>query len=267
MKIYISADIEGVTGITHWDETEKTKPDYQPFARQMTREVKAACEGAIKAGAKEIWVKDAHDTGRNICANDLPKIVKLVRGWSDHPFSMVQELDKTFSALLMIGYHSFSGSGANPLSHTLSSTKINYLKLNGEMASEFLIHSYIAASMEIPVVFISGDEGICVEAGKINPNIRAVAVNKGVGSSTISIHPQLALEKIEEEVFSVLKSDFQDCQIKLPKHFKVELSFRRHIQAYRSSFYPGMKQLSSTDLLFETDDYFEVLRMLLFVAI
>ncbi|GAJ15933.1 unnamed protein product, partial [marine sediment metagenome] len=55
MKIYISADIEGVTGITHWDETEKSKSDYQKFAKQMTDEVKAACEGAIKAGAKEIW--------------------------------------------------------------------------------------------------------------------------------------------------------------------------------------------------------------------
>lgn len=264
MKIYISADIEGVTGIAHWDETEKTKPDYQQFTKQMTREVKAACEGAIKAGAKDIWVKDAHDTGRNIWADDLPKIVRLIRGWSEHPFSMVQELDKTFDALLMIGYHSFSGSGANPLSHTLNSAKINYLKFNEEFASEFLIHSYIAASMEIPVVFVSGDEGICMEARKISPHIRTVAVNKGIGNSTISIQPLLALERIEEEVFSILKGDFQNCQIKLPEHFKVELSFRRHIQAYRSSFYPGMKQLSSTDLLFETDDYFEVLRMLLF---
>jgi len=265
MKIYISADIEGVTGITHWDETEKTKPDYQRFAQQMTREVKAACEGAIKAGVKEIWIKDAHDTGRNILADDLPKIIRLVRGWSEHPFSMVQELDKTFDALLMIGYHSFSGSGANPLSHTLSSAKISSIRLNGESASEFLIHSYIAASMEIPVVFVSGDEGICMEARKINHNIRTVAVNKGIGNSTVSIHPQLALERIEEEVMSILKSDFRNCQIKLPEHFKIELSFRRHIQAYRSSFYPGIRQLSPTDLLFETEDYFEILRMLMFV--
>jgi len=50
MKIYISADIEGVTGITHWDETEKTKSDYQKFAKQMTDEVKAARSN--KGGSK-----------------------------------------------------------------------------------------------------------------------------------------------------------------------------------------------------------------------
>ena len=54
MKIYISADIEGITGVVNWDEANKSKPDYKAFCKQMTEEVKAACEGAIKAGAQEI---------------------------------------------------------------------------------------------------------------------------------------------------------------------------------------------------------------------
>ncbi len=80
MKIFISADIEGITGVTHWDETEKTKSDHKEFAHQMTLEVKAACEGAIDAGADEIWIKDAHDTARNIDHNLLPRNTKLIRG-------------------------------------------------------------------------------------------------------------------------------------------------------------------------------------------
>lgn len=266
MKIYISADIEGTTGITHWDETEKSKSDYQKFAQQMTNEVKAACEGAINAGAEEIWIKDAHDTGRNIIAADLPKKITLVRGWSEHPFSMVQELDSTFTALLMIGYHSFAGSSSNPLSHTLSSRTFNYVKLNGEYASEFLIHSYAAATVGVPVVLVSGDEGICKEVSKINKNIKTVAVNKGVGNSVISIHPKLAVEKIKEGVESILKRNIGQCKITLPEHFKVKLSFRNHTKAFRASFYPGMEQISSTDVVFEADDYFEVLRMLLFMS-
>jgi D-amino peptidase len=264
MKIYISADIEGITGIAHWDETEKSKSDYQKFAKQMTDEVKAACEGAIKAGAKEIWIKDAHGTGRNIIADDLPQKIKLVRGWSEHPFLMVQELDKSFDALLMIGYHSFGSSSSNPLSHTLSSSTLNYIKLNGEYASEFLIHSYAAATMGVPVVFVSGDEGICKEANKVNKNIKTVAVNIGVGNSVISIHPRLAVEKIKESVESILKEDIDKCKIKLPEHFKVKLSFRNHTKAFKASFYPGMEQISSTNVVFESDDYFEILRMLLF---
>ena len=264
MKIYISADIEGITGITHWDETEKSKSDYREFAKQMTGEVKAACEGAIKAGAKEIWIKDAHDTGRNIIADELPRSIRLVRGWSEHPYLMVQELDESFDALLMIGYHSFSSSGSNPLSHTLSSSALNYIKLNGEYASEFLIHGYAAATMGVPVVFVSGDEGICTEANKVNKNIKTVAVNKGIGNSVISIHPQLAVEKIKEGVESTLKGDVDKCKIELPEYFKVKISYKKHISAYKASFYPGMKQNSSTSLVFETDNYFEVLRMLLF---
>jgi D-amino peptidase len=67
MKVYISADIEGVTGVVHWNETEKNLPDFNDFAVQMTKEVAAACQGASAAGAEDILVKDAHDspsTGR-----------------------------------------------------------------------------------------------------------------------------------------------------------------------------------------------------------
>ena len=80
MKIYITADIEGVTGVTHWDETDKTKPDYNEFREQMTAEVVAACEGAMNAGVSEIWIKDAHASGRNLVMEKLPEIVRLVRG-------------------------------------------------------------------------------------------------------------------------------------------------------------------------------------------
>ncbi len=80
MKIYISADIEGVCGSTVWPEAERDKQPYIEFQNQMTAEVKAACEGALAAGAKEIVVKDAHATGRNIIAGELPRAVKLIRG-------------------------------------------------------------------------------------------------------------------------------------------------------------------------------------------
>ena len=117
MKVYISADIEGITGTTHWDETDKAKADYTEFRQQMTAEVAAACEGALKAGVNEIWVKDAHDSARNIIAAQLPPETRLNRGWSGHPYFMMDRLDSTFQAVVMIGYHSRAGSGASPLAH------------------------------------------------------------------------------------------------------------------------------------------------------
>jgi len=264
MKVYISVDMEGLTGIVNWDEVNRTKPDYPPFVEEMTNEVRAACEGANQAGAKEIWVKDAHGGGRNLIFSNLPDNVTLIRAFNGHPYCMMQEIDNSFDAALMIGYHSFASSDGNPLSHTLDDF-FSYIKINGEYASEFLINSYTAALENVPVVFVSGDTGICEHAKKISPNIKTAGLKKGVGNSMISIHPKLAFDRIKQGVEDSLRGNVNDCRIKLPGKFEVELSFLDHVRAYKGSFYPGMKKISSTNLLFVINDYFEVLRMFMFI--
>ena len=266
MKVYISADIEGITGTSHWDEADKKSSDFGEFQEQMTAEVMAACEGALQAGATEIWVKDAHDTARNIIASKLPQEVRLIRGWSGHPFSMVQELDETFDAMLMVGYHSPAGSDANPLAHTISSGSVSHIKMNDHYASEFLLNAYAAALVNVPVVFVSGDAGLCMEAESLIPNITTVAVMKGMGNSTVSIHPHLALEKIRDGVQMAIDGDVSICQIELPKRFSVEIKYKDHAKAYRSSFYPGASLKEPHTILFTSDDYFEVLVLLSFVV-
>lgn len=265
MKVYISADIEGVTGVTSWDEAESDKPEYMRFAEQMTREVKAACQGAIKAGASEIWIKDAHNTARNIDPREMPKNSRLVRGWSGHPFAMVQELDETFDAALFIGYHSCAGSNDNPLAHTMSG-KVRYIKINDKFISEFLLNAYAAASVGVPVVFVSGDKGLCSEVKRVNNNIITLGVKDGIGGSTINMNPDLAVELIEKEVEKALTRDLKLGEIRLPERFKVEICFAKHADAYKASFYPGMKEMSSNSVLYESDNYFDVLTMINFVV-
>jgi len=266
MKVYITADIEGVTGATHRDETDKRKTDYyKEFREQMTAEVVAACEGALEAGATEVWVKDAHSTGRNIIASKLPEDVRLVRGWSGHPFSMVQELDETFHAVAMIGYHSQAGSGGSPLAHTMSG-KIAHIKINDRYASEFLLHAYAASSVNVPVVFVSGDEGLCREVESLNPNILTNAVMRGIGDSTVSIHPGLAVRRIREGVRQAVQSDVSRCHVPLPERFAVEIRYKKHTDAYRYSFFPGARLKEPYAIRFEADDYFEVLKLLLFTV-
>jgi len=264
MKVYISADIEGVTGTTHWDEASKSKPDYEEFQEQMTAEVAAACEGALNAGATEIWVKDAHGSARNIIAAKLPHEAKLVRGWSGHPFSMVQYLDETFHALLLVGYHSRAGTDTNPLAHTISG-RVARIKVNDRYASEMLLHTYAAALVDVPLVFVAGDAGLCEEATSLNSNIATCAVKQGVGSSTVSIHPHLAVERIREGAQAALAGDVKKCEIQLPERFSVEVEYRDHAQARHASFYPGASQKSPHAIQYETDDYFEVLRLISFV--
>ncbi len=264
MKIYLSADIEGITGTTHWDETEKKQADYAEFREQMTAEVVAACEGALNAGASEIWVKDAHGSARNIIAARLPPEAKLVRGFSGHPYLMMDGLNATFQAALMIGYHSRAGSSANPLAHTMSGSDL-YVKINEHYASEFLINSYTAALENVPVVFVSGDAGLCEDAASLVPGLTGVAVKEGQGNATINIHPQLAVEKIRAGVKVALAGDLLRCRLQLPQHFTVEISYKNHAKAYSSSFFPGACLKDDNTILFEADNYFNVLRLFSFV--
>lgn len=265
MKIYISGDIEGITGVTSWSETEKSHSDFQSFAEQMTNEVKAACDGAIQAGAEEIYVKDAHDSARNIDINELPENVVLQRGWAGEPMCMVSGLDKTFDAALFIGYHSRAGSSSSPLAHTLS-TELDFIKINGIYVSEFMINAYAAALHGVPVAFVSGDKGLTSEVKKVNSHISTLAVKEGKGKCTISIHPKKSVKKIKELVKAALQTDYTSCKINLPEKFEVEIGYLKQETAYRNSFYPGAKLIMPKVVSFETNDYYEVLRLFHFTT-
>ena len=264
MKVFISSDIEGTTGITVWNECEKGKPDYEEFQKQMTAEVVAACEGALDGGAKDIVVRDAHDTGRNIIASKLPENIKIIREWSGHPFCMVQGLDRSYAAAIFTGYHSRAGSDTSPLAHTLTGSSM-YIKINNRYASEFLINSYSAAYVGVPVVMVTGDRGLCDEAKEVIPDINSVAVSEGEGTSNISIHPNLAVKKIRETAKKALSGELSKCKIELPDRFEVEILYKDNRLAYKTSFYPGARLEGTHTIKFECDDYFDVLRLLTFM--
>jgi len=263
MKIYITADIEGVTGATIWEETDQKNAFYGELREQMTAEVAAACEGALNAGASEIWVKDAHGWGRNILPPKLPHEVRLVRAWSGHPYGMMQELDETFHAALMIGYHSRAGSSGSPLAHTMTGN-ITHIKINDEYASEFMVSAYTAGLVGVPVAFLSGDAALCEAARELIPGLSTVEVMYGVAATTVSMHPEVAIERIRSGVEAALKADLSRCRVAMPRHFSVELRYKNHADAYHASFYPGASSIGPHEVGFETDSYFEVLRFFQF---
>ena len=264
MKIYISADIEGVTGATQWDETDRKHADCAEFREQMTAEVAAACEGALNAGATDVWVKDAHGSGRYIIPAKLPREVRLVREWSGHPFAMMQELDETFHAALAIGYHARAGSNGSPLAHTMTEVNMIYIKINEQYASEFMVSAYTAGLVGVPVVFLSGDAAICQEAQALIPGLATVAVKQGVGNATVNIHPHVAVERIRAGVEAAPKAGVSKCRVPRPDHFSVEMRYRNHADAYHAGFFPGVHVIGPHTVGFEADDYFEVLRFFAF---
>ena len=264
MRLFICADIEGTTGIAHWDETDKPKADYAPFANQMTREVNAACEGALDAGFEEITLKDAHDSARNIDFIQLPENARLIRDWAKNPLSMMAGIDEGFDACVFTGFHVGAHSSGNPLAHTMN-TAIYSLKINGIAVSELHINAYTAAYYGVPLVCVTGDVAVCEEAKKLNPNIKTVPVLEGIGDASKSIHPNLALKKIRESVAAALKEDLNKYIITLPESFEVEISFKQHHLAYHASHYPGVERINATTVRYKARDYYEVLRTFYFI--
>ncbi len=264
MKVFLSVDIEGITGTTVWDETNRTHADYPAFREQMTAEAVAACEGALAAGATEIWIKDAHGSGRNIIPASLPSEARLLRSWSGHPFLMVDGIDESFQAMMLVGYHSRAGSTANPLAHTITGSTL-YIKINGRPAAEMMINAYTAALVKVPTVFLSGDAGLCEDAKDLIPGIQTVAVKLGKGGLTNNIHPALAVKMIRQGSEQALRGDVSKCLVKLPEKYQVEIAYKELDKALKSSYFPGVTMKDERTLQFEAREYMDVLRLFAFV--
>jgi len=177
----------------------------------------------------------------------------------------LQGLDQTFQAVLIIGYHSGAGAGKSPLEHTYSGN-VWRIRLNGKEVSEFLIDAHTAAYVGVPLVFASGDRGLCEHATSLVPGITTVAVKEGSGASTINIHPSRALERIRTSVAHALQGDVTHCHMPLPDHFELEVEFRSQARAFQYGFFPGVCQTGPCTVRLETHDYFDVPRFLMFAV-
>jgi len=265
MKIYISADIEGIAGIAHWDDANRDHASWVQFRDRMTEHVAAACHGAFAAGATEVWVKDAHGSARNIDAAALPTNTRLIRGWSDHPLMMVQELDASFDAVGFVGYHSRAGAGGNPMAHTLSSSKIMHIRVDGEPVSEYHLFARAAGALGVPSVFLSGDEGICETATSLNSAVTVVPSMYGVGESTVSPHPNDVRDAIRSGMEAALRGDLTSCLLSVDGPHVLEVAFHKAALAFRASQYPGATLIDDHTVSVRTEIHLDVLRALVFI--
>lgn len=264
MRVFISADIEGITTTTIWSQASKNEWGYENACRQMTSEVIAACEGAIAAGADYIRIKDAHGTGTNIDQERLPSCAEITRASCGSPWSMVYGVTDGFDAALFVGYHSAAGREGNPLSHTETLSTV-YVKLNGVKCSEFHLFSWACATLGVPTVFLAGDRMLCEDSAGLHPKLITVPVKYGYGGSTTSIQPALACERIRDGAKRALSQSLKDAVCRLPSHFTLEICYKEHTKAARVGFFPGFQKIDDNTVRMETDDYYEVMRAVVWV--
>lgn len=179
MKIYISVDMEGISGITDKAYTGKGEWLYPTGQRLATADVNAAVRGAFDAGADEVIVADMHANSYNLLAESLDPRATLLSGVPHQP--RFPFLDSTVDGMFLVGYHAMAGTLYGTLEHTMSSLSWHRFAVNGRAYGELGIDATLAAESGVPVVMVSGDDKLCDEAREWLGAIEAACVKQGLG--------------------------------------------------------------------------------------
>ena len=214
MKILIAADMEGITGVTTWDQVTPGHGEYARFRELMTQDVNAAIRGAYNAGADEVMVADGHWNGSNILIEEFDPRAKLNTG-SPSPFSMMQGIDETIDGVMFIGYHARNGSPNAILDHTWSSKTLANIWLNDILTGEYGLNAAVAGHFGVPVIMVSGDQTACAQVTELLGDVEAVVVKQASGRFAAEcLTPQVTQEIIclsaERAVERLTQGDLPD---------------------------------------------------------
>lgn len=196
MKILIATDMEGITGVTTWDQVTPGHAEYARFRRLMTQDVNAAIRGAFDAGADEIIVADGHWNGSNILIEELDPRAKLNTG-SPSPLSMMQGIDESVDGVFFVGYHARNGMQNAILDHTWSSKTVANLWLNEILTGEYGLNASVAGHFGVPVIMVSGDQTACAEVENLLGDVERAVVKQATGRYAAEcLPPQVTQEMI-----------------------------------------------------------------------
>lgn len=258
LKVFISVDMEGVAGLIHWDETSEGGADYGLFRRLMTEEANAAITGALDAGATEIVVRDAHDSARNILPDLLRPEARLIREWNS-PLSMMEGIDKTFDAVVLVGNHARAGTPNAVLKHTMSLSLFDVI-VNGVRMPEAAWNAAIAGCFDVPVVFLSGDSAVCKQIQEIIGPIETAAVKEGMGPAASMLHPSKAQDMIRKGVAAALRNLKGYKPYKPAAPYRLEIVFTDENLARRAAQVPGIERTGERSVAYTSNDFLEIVR-------
>lgn len=231
MKIYIVADLEGVSGVSGFDvfspEISGDVERRNRFLRLWAGEVNAAVRGAVTAGAEEIVVLDNHSSGESLPMDLLDPPARVIHG-RGRP-SWLPVLDDSFSAVVMVGQHAMVATPAGHLCHTYSRQRIKRVTINGRHAGEIALAAGMASSFGVPAVFVSGDDAAVAEAADWLPQAMTVAVKEGLSRQCcLSLPAAEACAAIESGVCQSLGrvGEISALSLDTPVVLEVEYYFR-----------------------------------------
>ncbi len=266
LKVYISADMEGIAGVVTSEQLGPGGFEYERFRGFMTAEVNACIEAARDAGATEILVSDSHGNGQNLLIEKLPDDVMVVRSWP-REHGMMAGIDESFDAVIFIGYHSSTENKRGVRAHTMSSANVTGLRINGTSMSEGSMNAAIAGQFGVPVVMVSGDDVAVAENQVIIGDMEGAVVKWAQGfHSARTLTPAAAREVIRERTLAALArlEDFKPYVLEGP--LQLDLSLKHYQPVELLGYLPNVERLNSHTVRYVAKDMSEISRFLTFVT-
>ena len=254
LKVFISVDMEGLAGVVTSSEVSTNGPDYQHFRAIMAGETNAAVDGAFRAGATEVLVRDSHGSKQNLLPGDLDPRARLLRGQAVGPKNMMEGIDNTFDAVVFVGYHAKAGTPNAILEHTSTGNVVD-MSINGVSLPEAGYNAMVAGLFNVPAVFISGDQAVVTQVRELLGSIQGVAVKEEIGDASIGMSPKQAQEEIRKGVELAVRdrSKFKAYKVQGPYTMVLKVKQERPL-------YPGAQRIREGEFTFSSADLLEVLK-------
>ena len=262
MKVFISVDMEGVSGVTDPEDVLPGGADYQRGRVFMTGDANAAILGAYDGGADEVLVNDSHWIMRNLLLEQLDPRARTIKGFHKS-LCMVQGLGPSFDAAVFVGYHSCAGTEGGVLNHTLLGKEIQNVYLNGEPTGETRLNAAYAGHFGVPVLLVAGDAAVCEEARRVLGDVETVAVKDGIDKFTADcLHPQVAQQRIREATARALSGRDRFRPYRLDPPYAIGVEWNSTTIAATCALIPGVRLTAPRSVEYTTQDYPEAMRVL-----
>src|SRR3989338_3350568 len=262
MKILISADLEGVSGVVHPDQIYPDGVFYKETLQKWAQELNAVVGGLKEAGADLIVINDAHNHMRNLNNAMVPNAT-VISGWQK-PFSMLATVDEGYDACFFIGYHAMAGSKST-LSHTYRPRIIKQVFLNKVSVGEVGLNAALAGFYNVPLAFISGDEEVCMEAQTLIGNqIVAVQTKRGLSRySAISYPFEITLRNLKAGAIKAVKEKDKWKAYKITSPCTISVVFSEPNHADACELIPNVKRVTDNQVEFTSQLYPSVFKCFL----
>ncbi len=266
LKIYISADMEGVVGAVTGDQLSPGGFEYQRFREFMTAEVNAAIDAARAAGATEFVVSDSHGNGENLLIEKLPDDVTIIRSWP-RELSMMAGIDDSFDGVIFLGYHASTANTRGVRAHTMSSANITGLRLNGIEMTEGSMAAAAAGHFGVPVIMVSGDDVAVAENQVLIGNIEGAVVKWAKGfHSAETLTPEAGYEVIRTRTKSAIDRIAQFEPYVLDTPIELELTLKHYQPVELLGYLKNVERLNSHTIRYVGEDIIEISNFLTFVT-